>query len=140
MTDLSNRPKRRAFDGIPVSTRLFNCLVNQDYRTWDDVKVGWDNSLGELFLLRQPNWGPKTLNEFREILGPAPRLSLTEVRAGLPADVQAERDSYREALRDIAKQKKTTELETEYDVEWADFEGGYDAIIDVARAALNGGA
>ena len=41
-----------------------------------------------------------------------------------------------EALRNIAAQKKTTELETEYDVECADFEGGYDAIIDVARTAL----
>lgn len=41
------------------------------------------------------------------------------------------------ALKDIAKQKKTDELETEYDVEVADFETGYDTIIDVARKALN---
>jgi len=41
------------------------------------------------------------------------------------------------ALEDIAKQKKTDELETEYDVEVADFETGYDTIIDVARKALN---
>jgi hypothetical protein len=40
------------------------------------------------------------------------------------------------ALREIASQKKTDELETEYDVERADFEGGYDACIDRARAAL----
>ena len=41
-----------------------------------------------------------------------------------------------EALEDIANQKRTDELETEYDVECADFEGGYDACIDVARAAI----
>ncbi len=39
-------------------------------------------------------------------------------------------------LDGIAKQKRTDELETEYDVEVADFEGGYDACIDRARAAL----
>ena len=32
--------------------------------------------------------------------------------------------------------KRTNELETEYDAECADFEGGYDACIDRARAAL----
>jgi hypothetical protein len=48
----------------------------------------------------------------------------------------AERDALRAALRDIARQKKTDELDTEYDVEVADFEGGYDSIIDIARAAL----
>jgi hypothetical protein len=41
-----------------------------------------------------------------------------------------------EALRDISRQKKTDELDTEHDVEFADFEGGYDACIDRARAAL----
>ena len=41
-----------------------------------------------------------------------------------------------EALREIARQKRTDELETEYDVECADFEGGYDAIINGARAAI----
>ena len=40
------------------------------------------------------------------------------------------------ALEDIAKQKRTDELATEYDVECTDFEGGYDACIDKARAAL----
>lgn len=42
------------------------------------------------------------------------------------------------ALREIAKQKKTNELVTEYDVEMADFEDGYDMCIDRARAALAG--
>ena len=40
------------------------------------------------------------------------------------------------------RQKKTNEMDTEYDVEVADFEGGYDACIDRARAArrkLEGG-
>lgn len=43
-----------------------------------------------------------------------------------------------EALNEIARQKKTDELETEYDVEVADFESGYDECINRARAALNG--
>ena len=41
-----------------------------------------------------------------------------------------------EALREIARLNKTDELETEYDVEVADFEGGYDLCIDRARATL----
>ncbi len=40
------------------------------------------------------------------------------------------------ALKDIARQKKTDELETEADAEYADFEGAYDTMIDLARAAL----
>lgn len=41
-----------------------------------------------------------------------------------------------EALANIASQKKTDELETEYEAECADFEAGYDVCIDVARATL----
>ncbi len=41
-----------------------------------------------------------------------------------------------EALRQIAKQKRTDELDTEYDVDIADFEGGYDEFINRARVAL----
>ena len=48
----------------------------------------------------------------------------------------AQPDPREAALRDIARQKKTDEMDTEYDVEYADFEGGYNAIIDVARVAL----
>jgi hypothetical protein len=40
------------------------------------------------------------------------------------------------ALKEIAAQKKTTELVTACDVEYADFEDGYDMCIDRARAAL----
>lgn len=54
-------------------------------------------------------------------------------RRALPA---AQPDPREAALRDIARQKKTDEMDTEYDVEYADFEGGYNAIIDVARVAL----
>ena len=56
----------------------------------------------------------------------------TAIRA-LPA---VQPDPREAALRDIARQKKTDEMDTEYDVEYADFEGGYNAIIDVARRAL----
>jgi len=41
-----------------------------------------------------------------------------------------------ERLTEIARQKKTDELETEYDVECASFEDGFDFCVDRARAAL----
>ena len=52
--------------------------------------------------------------------------------------LRAENQRLREALSDIARQKKTNELETEYDAECADFEGGFDACVDRARAAMKG--
>jgi hypothetical protein len=52
--------------------------------------------------------------------------------------LRAENKSMVNSLRWIAGQKKTDELITEFDAEYADFEGGYDAIIDVARAELRG--
>ena len=58
-----------------------------------------------------------------------------EAEAELAAAQQREA-GLRAALDEIAKQKRTDELATEYDVECADFEGGYDACIDRARAAL----
>jgi len=51
-------------------------------------------------------------------------------------EAQAKIARLTEALKEIAHQKKTSELDTEYDVECADFEAGYDACIDRARAAL----
>lgn len=42
----------------------------------------------------------------------------------------------REALQCVASQKRTDELETSYDVEFADFENAYDQMIEKARAAL----
>lgn len=41
-----------------------------------------------------------------------------------------------EAMEEIACQKRTDELDTAYDVEVADFEGGYDECINRARSAL----
>ena len=41
-----------------------------------------------------------------------------------------------ESLEDISRQKKTDELETEYEAECADFEAGFDTCVDVARATL----
>ena len=40
------------------------------------------------------------------------------------------------ALKEIAAQKRTDELETEHDVEYADFEEGYDACINRARSVI----
>lgn len=45
-------------------------------------------------------------------------------------------DKMREALEKIASQKRTNELETACDVEYADFEQGYDDSIAIARAIL----
>lgn len=60
----------------------------------------------------------------------------TEALIGLLAKERAKIARLTEALKEIAHQKKTSELDTEYDVECADFEAGYDACIDRARAAL----
>lgn len=70
----------------------------------------------------------------REIIADAVR-KMNEAAARIE-ELEAEVVTATEALEDIARQKRTDELETEYDVEVADFEGGYDAIIDVARAAI----
>ncbi len=50
---------------------------------------------------------------------------------------ERENERLRAALEGIAAQKKTTELVTATDVEYADFEDGYDMCIDRARAALS---
>jgi hypothetical protein len=54
--------------------------------------------------------------------------------AALPADDRVAK--LVEALEEIAKQKRTDELDNEYEVECADFEDGYDFCVDRARAAL----
>ena len=41
-----------------------------------------------------------------------------------------------EALGNIARQKKTAQIEAEGETEFSDFEGAYDMCIDVARATL----
>ena len=69
------------------------------------------------------------------------RMEIADAVTALRAEVATLRASearMREALVEIARQKKTDELETEHDAEVADFEGGYDACIDRARAALQG--
>jgi phosphosulfolactate phosphohydrolase-like enzyme len=48
---------------------------------------------------------------------------------------EAERDRLAEYLGRIARQKRSDELETEADVEYADFTDGFDACVNVARAA-----
>ncbi len=57
--------------------------------------------------------------------------------AHLAPTLAAEVVRLRGALADIGRQNKTDELYTEYDVEVADFEAGYDACIDRARQALD---
>ena len=64
--------------------------------------------------------------------GPKPK-AIVAYRVRLPAD-----DLLRqaiEALREFAKQRRTTEMD-EDENEHADFEGAYDAFIDKARAVL----
>lgn len=48
----------------------------------------------------------------------------------------AENQRLREVLEQISIQKRTDELVTAFDVEFADFEDGYDLCIDRARDAL----
>ncbi len=50
--------------------------------------------------------------------------------------LRAENDRLRAALAEIARQNKTSEM---LHPENADIEGGFDEVIDVARAALGGG-
>ena len=63
-----------------------------------------------------------------------------EAIADLEAAIAAEKAKVArlvEALRDIAAQKLATEIQTCADEEqFGDFDGGYDAIIAVARAAI----
>lgn len=59
----------------------------------------------------------------------------TELIAAL-ATANARIAMLEKALAEIARQKKTEELDTEYDVEMSSFEDGYDLCIDRARAAL----
>ena len=63
---------------------------------------------------------------------PAVLAELPEVKAIVGREVA----KLREALAEIAKQKLTTEMETDYEADYADFEGGYDSCINRARAAL----
>ena len=58
------------------------------------------------------------------------------VRADALLNALARAEKAEVALREIARQKKTNELETEYDVECASFEDDFDLAVDRARAAL----
>ena len=52
------------------------------------------------------------------------------------AELEAKLAEALEALRDIARQKRTDELASKHCAEFADFEGGYDACVDVARTTI----
>lgn len=62
--------------------------------------------------------------------------SVQEQAADAILALLAEIERMQEVLKTISGQKKTTELETVADVEYADFEQGYDDMIDFARATL----
>ena len=51
-------------------------------------------------------------------------------------DLVAKLDAMKETLQEIADQKTTDELSVEGDYEGGDFEGGYEAIVLLARAAI----
>jgi len=65
-------------------------------------------------------------------------LVFATIMEALNQEVRSEADRLREALVQIARQKRTDELETEADVEYADFEDGFNTCVNVARAALRG--
>ena len=52
---------------------------------------------------------------------------------------EAEAEKLRGVLLEMARQKRTDELETTYEVDCASFEDAHDMFIDRARAALNQG-
>lgn len=72
-----------------------------------------------------------TCKKYRDTYAECDRIGTQAVR-----ELEAKLAEAMKALNDIARQKKTDELETEYDVEVADFEGGYDMCIDLARTTL----
>ena len=63
------------------------------------------------------------------------RNALPSLISGLE-EARGEVARLRAALEKISMQKKSAELDTEYDVEFADFEEGYDACIEIARQAV----
>jgi hypothetical protein len=69
--------------------------------------------------------------------GPCVEVSKANARLiAMAPDLAAALLKAEEALEDISRQKKTDELETEYEAECADFEAGFDTCVDVARATL----
>lgn len=73
--------------------------------------------------------GPERITEYIDLHDEGRTIEVEYIRRDI-------HDEAVKALREIAKQKRTDELETEYDVEYADFEGGFDDCINRARAAL----
>ncbi len=70
------------------------------------------------------------------MVGPLAERRLNARLIAMAPDLAAALLKAEEALEDISRQKKTDELETEYEAECADFEAGFDTCVDVARATL----
>jgi hypothetical protein len=59
-----NRNLLRRVDDLAISVRTYNCLRNEDVKLVGDLV-----KMTEAELLRIPNFGRKSLNEIREVLG-----------------------------------------------------------------------
>jgi DNA-directed RNA polymerase alpha subunit len=58
-----NSMKNKVFDGVPVSTRLYWCLYNYEYTTWEQIA---NKSHQEI--MRMNNLGRRTYKEIVEAL------------------------------------------------------------------------
>ena len=112
----------RSANGLGLSIRSCDCTLEQ--RAADAIET----------LTRERDEANKHVSFYAKQLGECK--SLCVARWELMNADTARIAKLEEALKDIAKQKKTTELVTSCDVEYADFEEGYDTCIDVAREAL----
>ncbi len=99
--------------------------VERDKQTW-----GWVDVVGPSFSVG----GPTRATDL-SLADEAKRLADARLIAMAP-DLAAALLKAEEALANIASQKKTDEIETEYEAECADFEAGFDTCVDVARSAL----
>ena len=131
MTDLTHDAIRKLLDGATPGPLTFRVHAG----TGDcGVKAPGTSVVAEFFAdLRSSGEGARA-----EAIANATLYCAAPDLARLALEQADEIARLREALEEIAKQKRTDEQETEHDVEYADFEGGYDACIDRARAALKG--
>lgn len=108
---------------LDAAQRIEQCLWSQHW--YIDGESVDPEDLSEDITSRTPDDARAALTAYGE-----------RMKAEGAREAQAKIARLTEALKEISVQKKTSELDTEYDVECADFEGGYDVCIDYARAAL----
>jgi hypothetical protein len=74
-------------------------------------------------------------DRIEELVKERKALAMRDAGYDVYAALEAKLAKAMEALGNIARQKKTEQIEAEGETEFSDFEGAYDMCIDVARAA-----